>query len=350
VFLANKLWMPFMVQKNKLAQEVENKIQNLKVQLLDSSDPKLIKQLRNRGLDLLNNFFVHIKDLPNEDKKDFGRFLNDLKNTWLETVQNKLRRVQEKEFEIQDKKLKIDVSEVDKTHGFNKNCTTSFGVSHPLMQEISYMNTIWQKLGFKVFEGRELDSDEYVFEKLNIPKGHPAREMWDTFYTQEGFVPTTQTSNMQIRMMRYFKKPPVRTAVYGKVFRNEELDAVHSHTFFQYEVVYVDKNVSLTNLIGILVEFLKQYYQNNDIEYRIMPAHFPFVEPGLEMHLKRGDSWLEILGAGMIHPNVLKAGGIDHKKYTGFAAGFGVDRMVMLKHGVKDLRDLYQGNITMYIK
>lgn len=330
--------------------KVEEQVGLLYKKLLKINEKKQALVIKNKILDIINNYFREIKNVPPEQRKEFGAALNKLKQEYQVKAQEYIEKLDQASWDLLDKKELLDLSRP--FFGLDSARILEYstrGIQHPLSRELEIMHNIWRNLGFKIFEGRELDYDHFVFEVLNIPKGHPAREMWDTFYTDEGYVPTTQTSNMQVRMMKYFKQAPVKAAIYGKVFRNEDMDATHSHTFYQYEVVYIDKKVNIGHLIGILLEFLKMYYSSDELEYRIMPAHFPFVEPGIEIHLKQGKKWLEILGAGMIHPVVLKHGGFDPEEYSGFAAGFGIDRMVMLKYGLNDIRDLYLGNLSMYV-
>ncbi len=331
-----------------IINRVTEEISALYNQLIKTTDKNTALLLKNKIFDKINSYFKNISKVEPKDRKKLGTFLNNLKQEYQEEVKEYIDELEEQSWAIIDKKYAFDISRPFIIAGPSVFSKPQRGIKHPLTKELQIMHRIWRDLGFKIFEGRELDYDYFVFEVLNIPKGHPAREMWDTFYTEEGYVPTTQTSNMQVRMMKHFKQAPVKAAIYGKVFRNEDMDATHSHTFYQYEVVYVDKDVTIGNLIGVLVEFLRLYYKTNKLEYRIMPAHFPFVEPGIEIHLKQDDKWLEILGAGMIHPVVLKNGGFDPNVYSGFAAGFGIDRMVMLKYGLNDIRDLYMGNLSMY--
>ncbi len=340
--------------KNKDLQDKLNQIrQDLDSIIRDLSAIKDLNQaqkLKNSVGDKINQYFKQISQISSEFRGEYGRALNAIKTEYYKKADDIVVELKQAHFKLLDKQFSLDVTESIPNPDVHKLLVDKqFGYEHPLQREIRYMNQLWRSLDFKVFEGRELDLDYFVFEAVNTPKGHPAREMWDTFYTKEGYVPTTQTSNMQVRMMKYFDQLPVKSAMYGKVFRNEDLDATHSHTFYQYEVVYVDKGINIAHLIGVLLTFIKLYYKKEDIEYRIMPAHFPFVEPGIEIHLKRGNSWLEILGAGIIHPEVLKNGGYNPDEVTGFAAGFGIDRMVMLKYGLTDIRQLYQGNISMYL-
>lgn len=226
---------------------------------------------------------------------------------------------------------------------------TENGGSHPLVDEIEAVNAIWRSMGFRAIESRQIDNDFNMFEALNFPEGHPARDSYDTFRTEEGLIPPAHTSTMQNRILRTGREALERgeniaVVSYGRVFRNEDLDATHEHTFHQYEGVFVSKDATLAQMMATLKEFFEAYYQDQ-VKVRTQPGYFPFVEPGLEFMIekpasiggKAGD-WLEMLGCGMIHPEVLKKAGIDPKRYRGFAWGGGFERLVMLKYGIRDIR------------
>jgi len=214
---------------------------------------------------------------------------------------------------------------------------------------------IFQLMGFEVFEPFDVDDDYHNFESVNIPKGHPARDIWDTFWTEDGFSPIPHTSSMQNRVLKS-RKPPVRAVVIGHTFRNERTDPRHEHTLFQCEGVYVDKGITLQDMIGTLKYFFEQIFKK-EIKVKVDPDYFPFVEPGNGMALScticdmkgcrvcKGTGWLEILGCGMIHPNVLKEGGVDPNMYSGFAWGFGIDRLVMLRDKIEDVRHFHSGDL-----
>ncbi len=225
------------------------------------------------------------------------------------------------------------------------------GHLHPITQVINEMNRIFAKMGFVVAEGPEIETEYYNFDALRVAKDHPSRDMQDTFWlkeksaTGERLLPRTQTSPVQIRYMQSHK-PPFRVLAPGKVFRNEATDATHEAEFYQFEGFYVDKTVSLAHLKGVLEAFFKEFL-GPDTEIRFRPSYFPFVEPGVEVDIKWKDRWLEVLGAGLIHPDVLKAGGIDPTEWQGFAFGGGVDRFVLLKYGIDDIRQLYSGDLRV---
>jgi len=229
------------------------------------------------------------------------------------------------------------------------------GHLHPISRAIAEIRAIYEELGFAVAVGPELETDWYNFEALNFPKDHPARDMQDTFwakapFSKERMVLRTHTSPVQVRYMEEKVKagimPPYSIIVPGKVFRNEATDATHEAQFHQLEALYVDKEVSMAHLKGTLDHFFKKYL-GPDAEVRFRPSFFPFVEPGLEVDVKYRGKWLEMFGAGLIHPNVLRASGVDPKAYSGFAFGGGIDRLVIVKYGVTDIRMFYNGDLRL---
>lgn len=220
------------------------------------------------------------------------------------------------------------------------------GHMHPVSRTILHLYKIFKDLGFEVADGPELESAHYNFDKLNFPPDHPARDMQDTFWVDSEHVLRTHTSPVQVRFAEVHK-PPFRIIVPGKVFRNEATDATHEVQFHQLEGMYVDKNVSLAQLKGTLEYFVKAFF-GEEFHVRFRPSFFPFVEPGVELDIsKDGEHWIEMLGAGVVHPNVLKGAGIDPQEWSGFAFGMGVDRLLMMKHGVKDIRSLYNGDLRV---
>jgi len=240
------------------------------------------------------------------------------------------------------------------------------GSLHPLTLVQRDLEKIFSSMGFMILDGPELESDYYNFEALNIPKTHPARDMQDTFFIDKknkdneyDLVMRTQTSPMQIRAMEEYGAP-LRAVVIGKTFRNEATDVSHEHSFHQIEGLMIGENISLANLKAVLKEMLSSIYQQ-EIDVRIRPGYFPFVEPGLEVDMSctfckgtgcsicKKTGWVEMLGAGLVHPNVLRAGGIDSKKYSGFAFGTGIERLAMLKYGINDIR-LFHGGDLHFLK
>lgn len=230
------------------------------------------------------------------------------------------------------------------------------GHLHPITEAIREINSIFQSMGFSFADGPEMELVKYNFDLLNFPEEHPARDMQDTFWIQgkKEYVMRTHTSPVQVRFMESHK-PPMRIIVPGKVFRNEATDATHEAQFYQIEGLAVAEDVSLAHLKGTLATFFEKYF-GGSVEVRFRPSFFPFVEPGVEVDMRLvGDNvpeklkgkWIEIMGAGMIHPNVLSNSGIDPKKYQGYAFGGGIDRLILLKYGIEDVRLLYQGDLRL---
>ncbi|MCA9359311.1 phenylalanine--tRNA ligase subunit alpha [Candidatus Kaiserbacteria bacterium] len=229
------------------------------------------------------------------------------------------------------------------------------GHQHPLSRMIAEINDIFTEIGFDFAEGPEAETEHYNFDQLNVPKDHPSRDMQDTFWFKDKDVsePTvlrTHTSPVQARFMESHE-PPIRIIVPGKVFRNETTDATHEAQFYQLEGLCVDKGIHLGHLKGTLEYFFSKFFSGKT-EVRFRPSFFPFVEPGVEVDMKllEGDSklagkWIEVMGAGMVHPNVLKAAGVDAEIYSGYAFGIGIDRLAVMKYGIEDVRDSYTGDL-----
>jgi len=292
----------------------------------------------------LKALYDEIKLLKPKDRKSFGQEVNQLRKELAS---------------LQTTEKITKSSDIDVTAPFDVNTpatkrpallSSEKGSQHPLMTELSKVISIFEKMGFESVDSRQIDDDYHMFGSLNFPEGHPARDDYDTFMTSEGLIAPAHTSTMQNRVLKKRKKDllngkPIAAVVTGRVFRNEDLDATHEHTFYQVEGVYVDNNVTVGNLMATLKAFLEAYYQR-PLEVRTQPFYFPFTEPSFEFALKRPDgSWLELIGCGLIHPNVLKMAGIDPTKYSGFAWGFGFDRLVMMKYGIEDIRHLESGKI-----
>jgi phenylalanyl-tRNA synthetase alpha chain len=230
---------------------------------------------------------------------------------------------------------------------------TPAGHKHPLSQMIAEINQIFGAIGFEFAEGPERELIRYNFDMLNVPKDHPSRDMQDTFYLSgnEEVVMRTHTSPVQVRYMENHK-PPIKMICPGKVFRNEATDATHEAQFFQLEGLMIDKDISLAHMKGVLEYFFTEFFAGA-AEVRFRPSFFPFVEPGIEVDMRIAKSesnklsgrWIEMMGAGMVHPNVLKGAGIDPEVYQGFAFGMGIDRLAVLKYGIDDIRLMYNGDL-----
>lgn len=304
-----------------------------------------IEELK-RQLKALNQEYGKIKTLAPEERKDFGNELNQKKQKILAAIQA------EEEAKRQQKIEAIDLTAVCAPNQEILKIKT--GNKHPLMSELDRVIEIYQNMGFDVVEPRQLDDEFHMFESLNFPAEHPARDGYDTFRTEEGFIPPAHTSSMQHRVLRGFKhdleeKGILAVVVPGRVFRNEDVDATHEHTFYQCEGILVSKDANVGQMLGLLKQFFEAYYEQK-LNIRTQPGYFPFTEPSLELMIEKpqalgGGGWLEMLGCGMVHPNVLKMAGIDPKKYRGFAWGGGIDRLVMLKHKINDVRHLEAGKL-----
>lgn len=226
------------------------------------------------------------------------------------------------------------------------------GSLHPITITTNEIVRIFSELGFSVSTGPELESEEYNFDRLNFDKDHPARDMQDTFFikNKKGMVLRTHTSNVQSRYMESVVKsgklPPLAIIVPGKVFRNEATDSTHEMQFHQCEGLLVDRGISVAHMKGVLLEFFRRFF-GSDADIRLRPSYFPFVEPGFEVDVKHKDKWIEVLGAGLVHPNVLKMAGIDPGEYSGFAFGMGIDRLAIIKYKIPDVRLFYQGDLRL---
>lgn len=286
--------------------------------------------------------------LSPEERPVIGGLVNKVRDELNELFESK-----EKELQTKELALKLEAEKIDVTLPSNKIKT---GSKHPLNRVIEEIEDLFVSMGYDVVEGPELETDEYCFERLNLPKGHPARDMQDSFYITPEHLLRTQTSAVQARvMMANEEKTPIRVIVPGKTYRRED-DATHSHQFNQVEGLVVDKNITLAHLKGTLEVFMRKLLGENT-ELRFRPSYFPFTEPSYEVdvscfkcggkgcNLCKQTGWIELLGAGMVHPNVLKMNGYDPEVYTGFAFGTGLDRLAMFKYGITDMRYLYRNDV-----
>ena len=286
--------------------------------------------------------------LSAEERPVIGGLVNTVK-TEIEDVINK----KEDEFKALELKRKLEEETIDITLPSEK---IKRGSKHPLNRIIEDVEDLFVSMGYDVVTGPELETDEYCFERLNLPKGHPARDMQDSFYITSEYLLRTQTSAVQARvMMANEEKGPIRVICPGKTYRRDD-DATHSHQFSQVEGLVIDKNISLADLKGTLEVFVKKMLGEN-LELRFRPSYFPFTEPSYEVdvscfkcggkgcNLCKQTGWIEVLGSGMVHPNVLKMNGYDPEKYSGFAFGTGLDRLAMFKYEITDIRLLYQNDV-----
>ncbi len=299
----------------------------------------------------------NLKNLPDEEKRVKGPELNQAKITLETTLKNRLQAI-----ELQAINQKLENDWVDPTLPGD---TFTKGHTHPLYQIQEEVEQIFQEMGFRIIDGPEVETEFYNFESLNVPAHHPARDMQDTFFIdapadpEEGrLVLRTQTSPNQVRAMREYGVP-LRMIVPGRVFRNEATDASHEHTFDQVEGFLVDKDISIAHLKGVMEEFLMRLFKK-PTRVRFRPGYFPFVEPGMELDMScpfcneqgcrvcKKTGWIEFMGCGMVHPHVLKSGGVNPEEYQGWAFGFGLTRLVMMRTGINDIRYLSGGDLRIY--
>lgn len=303
-----------------------------------------IKFLSRKGE--LNELFETFKTVSGEEKKSFGKVLNELR--------------QQVEGKFNEKKAFYESDETESKSGDDTLPVNAYqiGSLHPISLVKDQIISIFEKIGFDVENGPEIEDDWHNFTALNFAENHPARDMQDTFFVEKepkgNFALRTHTSSVQVRLMEH-TKPPIRALMPGRVYRNEAVSARSNCFFHQIEGLYIDENVSFADLKQTLYYFVSQFFGEREIRFR--PSYFPFTEPSAEMdiylgteteqdrRLTKGTGWLEILGCGMVDPNVLKNCGIDSEKYTGFAFGMGIDRITMLKYDIKDIRQMFENDI-----
>ena len=337
---------------------MEEKISSIRLQFREElksiSDVKGIELLKVRYLGKkgpVQDLLVFLRESSPEERPLFGKKINDLKEEMTLLCQEALEAFGKAELALQIASEKIDIS----LPGRRKQR----GRAHPLSLVMKEMLAIFKDRGFSVQYGPDIDSDYYNYEGLNFPPDHPAREMQDTFYITPNMLLRSHTSNTQLRVMQK-STPPIRIVAPGTVYRNEDVSA-RSHVFFhQIEGLYIDKGVSFADLLATIESFWDPLF-NKKVKKRFRPSFFPFVEPGLEVdieclscggkgcYLCKHSGWLEVAGAGMVHPEVLKNGGINPEEYSGFAWGIGVERLAILKYGVKDIR-LFAENDLRFLK
>ncbi len=327
----------------RVAEELKNRLETLEDKRTVLRSPEL------------KSLFDQLKTLPPDQKGMFGKEVNQLRQELEQQIENTGASNQL-------------LAPIDITAPWDLNVpadkrpkyfSVAQGSLHPLTQEITKIADIYSRMGFVVEESREIDDDYHMFESLNFPEGHPARDDYDTFMTDEGLIAPAHTSTMQNRVLQKYKAnleagEPIAAVIPGRVFRNEDLDVTHEHTFYQLEGVYVGRGVNVGNLIATLGAFMNEYF-GQELATKLQPFYFPFTEPSFEFAIERPEilrkddseeqKWLELLGCGMIHPNVLRDAGIDPNIYTGFAWGGGIERLVMMKHGIEDIRHFESANL-----
>lgn len=342
VFMDNKI--------DLLKEEIKKKLDQ--VNDLVDLDKIRVGYLGKKGS--ITSLLKGMKDLSNEERKTFGAEVNKLKTNAAEMIDAKIAELKEKEIE----------REIASMPNFDVTTPVdlSRGSYHPITLVQRQCESIFRSMGFTVEDYPEVVTDYECFESVNIPKHHPARDMQDTYYLENGQLLKSQTSAAQNAILKKYGKNliengvPIKAIFPGRCFRNEATDASHENTFFQMEGMMVDKDISISNLIFFMKTMLSEVFQR-DVKVRLRPGFFPFVEPGFELDISclicggegcascKHSGWLELCPCGMIHPNVLREGGIDPEKYTGFAFGLGLTRLAMMKYKIKDIRDLNSGSL-----
>lgn len=331
-------------QVEKIKIELESDIKNTNT--IKELNELKVKYLGKKGL--ITELTSNMKDLPIEEKKELGKLSNEIRNE----VTNSINSLEEKFLKEElDKKLKEDTIDISLPSEKIKR-----GSRHPFNRITEDIEDFFVSMGYDVVDGPELETDENCFRRLNVPLGHPARDTQDTFYIDNEYLLRTQTSSVQARTMQENKeKTPIRIVCPGKVYRRDD-DATHSHQFGQVEGLVIDKDISLADLKGTLEMFAKKMLGDNT-KVRFRPSFFPFTEPSVEVDVScfkcggkgcslcKQTGWIEVLGAGMVHPNVLRMGGYDPEVWTGFAFGTGLDRFSMFRYAIPDIRYLYTNDI-----
>ena len=333
-----------------MKEQIEALRQRFSKELEEARNSEAVEKLRVAYLGKkgsVTELLKGLKSVAGDQKKEMGQLINQLKKQVEEGVSQqveKIRAAEEEQLiasaEQYDVTLPVDLSE---------------GSYHPITLVQRQLEEIFSSMGFTIEDYKEIVTDYECFEAVNIPKHHPARDMQDTYYLSNGQLLKTHTSAAQNAIMKKYGAP-LRAVFPGRCFRNEATDACHENTFFQMEGLMIDKNISISNLIYFMKTMLSEVFER-DITVRLRPGFFPFVEPGFELDISclicggegcpscKNSGWLELCPCGMIHPNVLKMGGIDPEEYTGFAFGLGLTRLAMMKYGIKDIRDLNSGNL-----
>lgn len=336
--------------ENKKIEEVKTLLES---DLKEINDIKVLNDLKVKYLGktgLITELNSEIKNVANEDKKEFGMKVNELRTIFNDYYEDTKNRIEEEALNEKLKSEKIDIS-----LPATKIPSGAPSILEKLIEEVE---EVFLSMGYDVVDGPEIEEDKYNFEMLNIPKGHPARDAQDTFYIEgEEILLRSQTSPVQVRTMLEGKgEKPIRVICPGKTYRRDDDDATHSHQFMQIEGLVVDKNISMSDLKGTLDVLFKKLF-GEDTETRFHPSYYQFTEPSVEVDISchkchgkgcsmcKNSGWITVVGAGIVHPNVLRMSGYDPLKWTGFAFGFGADRLAMLKYGVDSCRALYNTDL-----
>lgn len=337
---------------------MEEKIKKIKEEALkdieSSKDFKSLTDLKIKYLGKKSELSLMLKQIGSvepEKRKEIGKTVNQAFEEIKEKLTKELGKIREEELQKEMEKEKVDITLPGKTF--------KLGKKHPLTIVLDEINDIFVSMGFTIVDGPEIETDYYNFEALNIPKNHPARDTQDTFYVSDNLLLRSQTSPVQVRVMEK-TSPPIKIISPGRVYRADEIDSTHSPVFHQVEGLLIDKNVSMANLKKTLEIFVKKLY-GDETKTRFRPHHFPFTEPSAEMDIScfkcggsgcslcKNEGYIEILGCGMVHPDVLKRCNIDPEIYSGFAFGLGLERIVMMRYNINDLRLFYE-NDTRFLQ
>ncbi len=327
-------------------------LKNEALKAISEADTRSLEELRIEYLSKkgkIQGLMAQMRDLASEEKPKFGQMVNDLKNAVSAAIDEKKEKLDQELLNARLKSEKIDIS----LDGYvPKN-----GTLHPLTLVQKELEDVFIGMGYNVAEGPEVETDLYNFTRANTPEGHPARDMQDTFYVDPTHLLRSQTTAIQMRVLEQEAgNLPIKVICPGKVYRRDDDDATHSHQFMQCEGLVIGENITVADLKGTLELMIRELF-SKDAKIRFRPSYFPFTEPSFEVDMTchicggkgcptcKGTGWIEILGSGMVHPNVLEMAGIDSKKYTGFAFGAGIERIAMLKYGITDIRDLYTNDI-----
>jgi phenylalanyl-tRNA synthetase alpha chain len=288
-----------------------------------------------------------LRELPKDERPSFGQGMNQLRALVEESLQSRLDSLRQAALAEETARRRVDVT--------RPGYPFAFGAEHPIKKLQAEIEEAFVSMGFRVFDLPEIEREHYNFEALNMPRNHPARDSQDTFYFTEDWLLRTHCSSVQVHAMEAMR-PPIRAVSTGKVYRRDPFDATHSPMFYQVDVLAVDEGLTLGDMKGLLEAFLKRIFRL-DIRMRLRPGFFPFVEPGAEVDIScifcdgagcpkcKHSGWIEILGAGMVHPKVLRMSGVDDSRYSGFAWGMGIDRVAILKYGVEDIRLFFENDL-----
>ena len=331
-------------------EEVKKSLEKELVETLNENvlNDLKVKYLGKKGI--ITELNSEIKNIPNEEKKEFGMKVNELRNIFNEYYDKTKSIIDEKKLNERLEKESIDIT--------LPSTKPTIGAPNILEKVIEEVEEVFMSMGYDVVDGPEIELDKYNFEMLNIPKGHPARDAQDTFYIEgEEILLRSQTSPVQVRTMLEGKgEIPIRMICPGKTYRRDDDDASHSHQFMQIEGLLVDKDISLSDLKGTMDTLFKRLF-GEDVQTRFRPSYYQFTEPSVEVYITcvnchgkgcnicKHTGWVTVVGAGMVHPNVLRMSGYDPEKWSGFAFGFGAERLAMLKYDIKDIRTFYNADL-----